>query len=319
MKSYDVFNGDADGICSLHQLRLAQQMEAELISGVKRDVRLLGRLAGVKSAAVTVLDISMDTNKEEVAGLLAGASRILYIDHHFAGAIPRHPNLEAHIDPRPEMCTGLIVDRLLGGRYRAWAVVAAFGDNLHASAREAATTLGLDEEQVAILLEMGELLNYNGYGRTVADLHFDPVELYRAVQPFADPFEFAATSLALARLREGYASDMHQARTTTPFRETPEGRVYRFPAAAWARRAAGVFINEKARECPQAAHALLVDNGDDTFTASVRAPLARREGADGLCRRFPGGGGRAAAAGINDLPAGRIGELLRLFEETFAR
>ncbi|HZV66950.1 MAG TPA: hypothetical protein VFG03_18780, partial [Telluria sp.] len=41
---YDVFNGDADGICALHQLRLAQPAETRLITGVKRDIALLDRL-----------------------------------------------------------------------------------------------------------------------------------------------------------------------------------------------------------------------------------------------------------------------------------
>jgi hypothetical protein len=319
MKSYDVFNGDADGICALHQLRLASPRAAELVSGVKRDIRLLGRLAGVRDAAITVLDVSLETNRADLTELLAAANRILYIDHHFAGEILQSSHLEAHIDPRPEICTGLIVDRLLAGRYRAWAVVAAFGDNLHEAARQAAATLDLNDDELARLLELGELLNYNAYGRTVADLHIDPVELYRAVQPFADPLDFCARSPVPAKLRAGYESDMQMARAAVPFREHAGGRVYLLPAEPWAMRSGGVFINELARSRPEAAHALLVANGDSTFTVSVRAPLARREGADVLCRRFPSGGGRAGAAGINFLPASRTDEFIQLFEETFAR
>jgi len=41
MIHFDVFNGDADGICALTQLRNAQPREAELITGVKRDINLL--------------------------------------------------------------------------------------------------------------------------------------------------------------------------------------------------------------------------------------------------------------------------------------
>ncbi len=42
---YDVVNGDADGICALHQLRLADPRAARLISGVKRDIALLKGLS----------------------------------------------------------------------------------------------------------------------------------------------------------------------------------------------------------------------------------------------------------------------------------
>ena len=48
--NYDVFNGDADGLCALHQLRLANPALAELVTGVKRDIKLLDR---VKAGAGT--------------------------------------------------------------------------------------------------------------------------------------------------------------------------------------------------------------------------------------------------------------------------
>jgi len=43
-KYYDIFNGDADGICALHQLRLEEPRDAELVTGVKRDIKLVGRV-----------------------------------------------------------------------------------------------------------------------------------------------------------------------------------------------------------------------------------------------------------------------------------
>ena len=41
---YDIFNGDADGILSLLQLRLADPIASELVTGVKRDIVLLDKL-----------------------------------------------------------------------------------------------------------------------------------------------------------------------------------------------------------------------------------------------------------------------------------
>ena len=40
----DVFNGDADGVCALHQLRLHNPQESRLVTGVKRDTLLLKRI-----------------------------------------------------------------------------------------------------------------------------------------------------------------------------------------------------------------------------------------------------------------------------------
>ncbi|MFZ5774245.1 MAG: acetyltransferase [Thermodesulfobacteriota bacterium] len=315
---YDIFNGDADGICALHQLRLAEPREAALITGVKRDIRLLARLKGVRQAELTVLDISLDSNREALEALLAASCRVFYADHHFAGEIPASPLLAAHIDPAPEVCTSLIVDRLLEGRHRAWAVAAAFGDNLHDSAKQAAAPLGLSEQEVATLRELGELMNYNGYGQTLADLHLAPEELYRAVAPHADPLAFCAQSEIPAMLRQGFHDDLRRAREEQPLLDTAQGRIFRFPGEKWSRRVAGVFSNEKARERPEAAHALLVDNGDGSFMVSVRAPLIRKQGADVLCRRFPTGGGRAAAAGINALPHAEIETFRKTFDEVFS-
>jgi hypothetical protein len=313
--NYDIFNGDADGICALHQLRMAEPLEAELVSGVKRDIKLLARLVtkSVIDARITVLDISMDSNKEDLLSLLSSGNSVFYVDHHFTGDIPDSPLFHATIDPSPDTCTGLIVDKLLGGRYRAWAVVAAFGDNLHDAARQAAEDLDISSKELIILQELGELMNYNGYGRVVSDLHYSPEALYKAVQPFNNPIDFYNTSQVLASLKDGFASDMAIARAIEPHSETEAGRVFTMPDETWPRRVAGVFSNEKARGKTNKAHALLVDNGDDSYLVSVRAPLENKQGAVELCRRFPTGGGREAAAGINALPADQFDDFLKAF------
>ena len=59
MTDYDVFNGDADGICSLVQLRQIEPRDAVLITGIKRDITLLSQVKSGKGNRITVLDISM--------------------------------------------------------------------------------------------------------------------------------------------------------------------------------------------------------------------------------------------------------------------
>lgn len=316
VKYFDVFNGDADGICALHQLRLAEPRRSQLVSGVKRDIRLLDGLAAdpdIAGAVITVLDISLDSNREALVALLRHGNAVTYLDHHFAGEIPDSALLHATIDPGPDVCTGLLVDRLLGGRYRPWAIVAAFGDNLHAVAGRAAQTMNFSPVEVEILHELGELMNYNGYGRDPADLHFRPEELFAAVQPYENPLHFYRESPVLNKLRQGYADDMELARASSPLAENAHGRIFSFPDAPWCRRVAGVFSNEKARELEGKAHALLVDNGDGTLLVSVRAPLADKQGAAALCRKFPTGGGREAAAGINALPSALLQDFVAAF------
>lgn len=319
MRYIDVFNGDADGICALHQLRLADPRDSELVTGVKRDIALLKRVEVDEGDQVTVLDISLDTNRHELLRLLVDGARVRYFDHHFAGPLPDSLHFEGHIDERSGVCTSLLVNDVLGGRYLPWAVAAAFGDNLFDSAQRAAVPLNLDESQLKQLEELGTCINYNGYGASEEDLYFHPAELYRRLQPFADPFRFIAEEPAFATLRDGYADDMTQAGALQPESADKQTALFILPDAAWARRVSGVYSNELAREHPERAHALLTAKPGGGYVVSVRAPVATREGADELCRSFPSGGGRKAAAGINHLPAEDLERFEEAFRAAFAR
>lgn len=315
---YDVFNGDADGICALHQLRLAAPVdEAQLVTGVKRDIALLQRIQDVRDSRITVLDVSLDVNRTPLLQLLAAGNEILYIDHHFAGDIPVADKLTCHIEPAPDQCTSLIVDRLLGGRFRPWALCGVFGDNLHDVAAAAAADSRLSRTEIAKLREIGELLNYNGYGNDLQDLYFPPEQLYRSLSNYRDPFDFYEQSQTIKTLKAGFANDMSLALDQPVFATNGRNHIFRLPDSPWARRISGVFANLKARENPEGAHALITENSDGTLRISVRAPLADRRHADTLCRLFTSGGGRAAAAGINSLPEDQLHRFVATFNHTY--
>ena len=317
MTHFDIFNGDADGICALLQLRLAAPIDSILVTGAKRDVALLDRVAGAPGDSATVLDISLAVNRAALQRLLERGVAIQYFDHHYAGEIPVHPGLEAHIDPDPSVCTGILVDRHLGGRHRVWAVAAALGDNLTAAARALASSLALTAQQVAALRDLGDCLTYNAYGVGVDDAIVHPAELFRVLLRHGDPFRFMATDAAFVAIDDARRGDLDLARRTRPAQALPRARVYVLPDAAWARRVRGIFGNELANAEPGLAHAVVTATAGGGFAVSVRAPLANATGADALCRRFPGGGGRAAAAGIDELPPERLDEFVQALGEAF--
>ncbi|MEW5966305.1 MAG: acetyltransferase [Pseudomonadota bacterium] len=317
MKRIDVFNGDADGLCALHQLRLADPAESELVTGPKRDIGLLKRVEAGAGDRVTVLDIALSKNREALDRLLAAGARVRYFDHHQPGDIPAHPNFEPHIDTDAKVCTSLLVNAHLQGRHLPWAVTAAFGDNLADSARAAAAPLQYSSGQLAQLQSLGECLNYNGYGDTLDDLFYDPAELYRQLRPYADPFAFIAESPAYATLKAGYAEDMARAVAVTAAESRAAGRIFMLPAEKWARRISGVFGNALAVESPAQAHAVLTAKPGGGYVVSVRAPLAARSGADELCSQFETGGGRKAAAGINHLPESELGRFVARFFDVY--
>lgn len=310
---YDAFNGDADGICALHQLRLAEPIDSTLITGVKRDIGLLKQIDAVAGDEITALDIAVEKNAAALAAFLEKGVKVRWFDHHNPGELPVHPNFHASIDTAADVCTSLLVDRHLNGKHRIWAVTAAFGDNLHAAARAAAGPLALSDAQLDQLRELGECINYNGYGDSLADLHFHPAELYRLLHPYSDPFAFMRESAAFKTLSEGYAADMANARASQPFEARAGGAVFVLPDAAWARRVSGVYANDLATAHPDRAHALVTLSPKGHYVVSVRAPLNNKSGADELCKRFETGGGRKAAAGINVLPEERIPDFVAAF------
>lgn len=316
---FDVFNGDADGLLALHQLRLAEPRESTLVTGVKRDIGLLRRVAATAGDTVTVLDVSVEKNRGPLLELLGRGVRVQWFDHHHPGPIPTHPGLDAHIDPAGDTCTALLVDRHLEGRFRAWAVAAAFGDNLDASALHAAEPLALNDARLAELKVLGELLNYNAYGDTVGDLHCRPEAIFLGLRPYSNPFEFIRDSLEFQVLRQGHAEDMHAARAVAPLETRDGAAIYLLPDAPWARRISGTFANHLANDHPERAHALVTRSAKGDFVVSVRAPLANRSGADILCLRFETGGGRKGAAGINALPENRLEDFTAAFFDAYGR
>ena len=96
---YDVFNGDADGLCALQQLRLHNPLDdAHLVTGPKRETSLLSKIALVEPTDIIVLDVSLRANSSDAERLLRDGHRLTYIDHHNSGPIPKHKNFINNID-----------------------------------------------------------------------------------------------------------------------------------------------------------------------------------------------------------------------------
>jgi len=313
------YNGDADGLCALQQLRLAEGSDGRdvLITGVKRDIALLERVSAGAGDSCTVLDVSLDVNRAGLLRLLEAGVKVRYFDHHFAGELPGSPNFESHIDLAPNVCTSLLVDRALAGKQRRWAIVGAFGDSLTDEARALATSAGISAEDAAVLKDLGVAINYNAYGETLADLHVTPSALAAEMLPYADPLDFARRSETYRGLAAGFRDDMERARRLEPTRRAAGTIQFMLPDAAWARRASGTLANDLAKAHEGNALAIISPKAEGGFLVSIRVPRDCPTSAESFCRRFPTGGGRKAAAGINHLPSEQLETFSRAFEEQF--
>ncbi len=315
---FDLFNGDADGICALIQLRLAEPKQTELVTGVKRDIKLLKKVKAEAADQLTVLDISMDKNKPELEAVLNTGAQVFYCDHHFAGNIPENENLTALIDTSADTCTALLINHYLKGRFENWAITAAYGDNLIQVADELAQERGLSSEQAEQLKQLGIAINYNGYGAKEQDLHIHPAQLYRLLVEYTDPLILIEENAEIyQQLIKNYQADMAQTQSASLLHQSQAGLVYLLPNQPWARRVSGVWGNDLANQSKDQAHAVLTELAEGGYLVSVRAPKNRAAGADELCMKFETGGGRKAAAGINLLAENELDRFFAEFDQQF--
>jgi single-stranded DNA-specific DHH superfamily exonuclease len=309
---FDVCNGDADGLCAVLQWRLHAPAAATLVTGLKRELSLLERVAARAGDEVNVFDLSMQRNHAALLRLLDAGVRVRYFDHHAPPELPAHALLEAHIDCGSEVCTSLLVDRHIGGALRAWALVGAYGDNLAQVADPLALAAGFGEGDRRRLRRLGEAINYNAYGDDEQDVFIPPARLHAILSRYGDPRDMLAHEGIADEIDALRRADLRQAISRPPCWQDAGGSVLVLPDEAWSRRVLGCLANELANAEPQRAHAVLTLQRGGGYAVSVRSPLARPGGAHELCSRF-GGGGRALAAGIDGLPEADLDRFVAAF------
>lgn len=314
-RQFDVCNGDADGLCAALQWRLYEPGPATLLTGLKRDIALLERVHANAGDEVNVFDLSMQRNRAALLSLLDAGVHVRYFDHHAVRDIPFHPLLEVQVDCASDVCTSLLVDRRIGGAFRAWALIGAYGDNLASVADRLAVESGIGSNDRLRLRQLGETINYNAYGDDESDVCISPARLYAAMAHYRDPRDMLAHGGIADEIDTRRRADLRQALACPPHWQDAHGSVLILPDASWSRRVLGCLANELANAQPQHAHAVLKLQRTGGYEVSVRAPLASPTGADALCSRF-GGGGRARAAGVDGLPADDLERFLGAFAST---
>ena len=311
---HDLFNGDADGLISLYQYRTIHpaQEETQLHTGVKRDVSLLRHILHVSDCDVTVFDVSLLANHQHVVQLLLQNNNIMWFDHHEPGDPIDHHKLQTNINTDPNTCTSMLVDQHIGGVLRPWTICAAYGDNLHETAQELNPCF--DENTMNKLREVGETLNYNGYGRVEQDLIAHPRDVYLDMKQYGTPFEYRGESTLYHEILEQRLSDQQELDSSEVLFSCGNiGQIILLPDTPASTRCSGLYSNQLCMNYPDMAFAILthVEGG---YRVSIRAPKNNPTGASELALQFDSGGGRAKAAGINLLP---VNELQR-FEDLFA-
>jgi hypothetical protein len=321
-----IFNGDADGIVAQHILGLETGAPDARITGRKRDIGLLRLAPPMERGRLYVMDVSLRRNLDALMALLPvmdkGGLSVTWYDHHDPGEPPAHPALTLHINQAPETCTAAIVNAVLGHKHPLWAAMAAYGDNLSATASALATAGGASSHEAALLRRVGVLLNYNAYGDEPGDALFDASDIAVRMADYASALDFCWEPSLIGPLAARFDGDRELFHQLEPIVESSAASAYLVPDEPFARRYGATWANERVMANPSQALAVIHPRKDGTYTVSIRSPRDWRadEGKEGavrsaaeLAKEFPTGGGRKLAAGIDVLPA----DQLRLFTDRF--
>jgi hypothetical protein len=325
------FNGDADGIISQHVAKISGIEPAIRITGLKRDLKLLGRIPPEIAAPdanrgvdLHVFDVNLRDNLPDLLRLLENPlTTVRWHDHHEPGEIPDSPHIGTRLKTRivtaRGTCTALLAHADYPGADPRWAAMAAWGDNLPEAAEALLKPLALHPIEVRELCEAGELINYNAYGEDDGDVLFAPLAVAERMATFTDATTFIRESGLIGPLREQFRDDLNNMGALSADEVRPGASLYRLPDAAWARRLGSTFANRAALADPGRAIAALHPLRDGSFQVSIRAPRGRTDAAaaSSLASEFPSGGGRALAAGINSLPATDAARFARRFFEVY--
>lgn len=315
MKYFDFFNGDADGIISLHQYRMHYPKNSNLYTGVKRDVELLRHCTHLENSKLTVFDISLLSNKDHVDTILSKGNTIRWFDHHEPGEINLSKNFEIFVDADPNCCTNILVDKYVDGLYRPWTICGAYGDNLHEQADK--LNPNFSKENMLKLKEVGETLNYNGYGNTESDLTVHPKDVYLDIKNYESPFQYRTKSEVYNKIFTQMTSDENELSSSEILHDSETGKVILLPNTKASIRFSGIYSNKQTTDNPDKAFAIFTEINEDNYRVSIRSPKNNPYGASTLALCFPTGGGREKAAGINELPKVELKKFVEKFEEVY--
>lgn len=326
-----IFNGDADGIVAQHILGLEIGAPDARITGRKRDIDLLRTAPPMERGSLHVMDVSLRRNLDALMALLpvmdTGGLDVTWYDHHDPGEPPSHPSLTLHINQAPDTCTGAIVNAVLGHKHPLWAAMAAYGDNLSATASALAASGGASSHEAALLRRVGVLLNYNAYGDEPGDALFDAADIAARMAGIESALDFCWDQTLIGPLAARFDEDRELFDRLDPLVESSAASAYLVPDEAFARRYGATWANERVMLNPSQALAVIHPRKDGTFTVSIRSPRDWRmeKGKEGavrsaaeLAKEFPTGGGRKLAAGIDELPADQLRRFTDRFREYYS-
>ena len=257
------------------------------------------------------------SNKDYIDGILNNDNIVRWFDHHEPGETDLGESFSIKVDTDPNCCTNILVDKYIDGLHRPWTICGAYGDNLHEQAEKLNPCF--NEMVMLELKEIGETLNYNGYGNELSDLTVDPKEVYLDLHQYVSPFQYRKKSEIYNKIHTQMISDKAELSSSEILHDTDAGKVILLPNTKASVRYSGIYSNQQTTDDPDKAFAILTLVNEENYRVSIRSPKTNPYGASKLALQFPTGGGREKAAGVNELPRSELNNFIEKFEEVYIK
>jgi hypothetical protein len=272
-RAIDVCTGDADGLCSILQWRLHEPKLTSMVSGPLCVTDAIRNFQVFPGDEVLVCNLPLKFDPSTQSHASGRRATVQYLDCRAHDASACRLRKSAVSAASPTACTSQVVDHLLQGAFRGWAMVGAYGSHRQHWADAQATASGLGVGARNQLQCLGEVISYNAEVTHARHLYLEPAHLYAQLAHYQDPLEFMqAESLAdeLDALRQ---ADLRKAFALLPYWSDARASVYVLPDEDWASRVARQFQARLNGMNPERTFAVLSPSGAGTVRVAVQTGM----------------------------------------------
>ncbi len=272
-RAIDICAGDADALCAVLQWRLHEPKAVQMVSGPLCATDALGRFRVLPGDEVLVCNVPF--NRQSALGTCApvGNARVQYLDCRGPAECHSSPYWSAGHATDAKVCTSLLVNHLLHGKFLGWALVGAYGSPGQHGVNAQAIRLGCSPSVRKRLQRLGEVITYNAEVVHPRYVYLEPAALYARLLRYDNPLDFLQSDPLADELDGLLQSDLQTGLACKPYWEDAHASVYVLPDEAWAYRVARQLKSRLAALAPERAIAVLSPAGTGSFRAAVQPAL----------------------------------------------
>lgn len=278
-RAFDVCAGNADALCAVLQWRLHEPKVTHMVSGPLCVTDSLGSFHALPDDDLLVCNVPLEVRQASGLHAQARKARVQYLDCRGRTTGHVQSQLQGPSSSAAMVCTSLLVNHLLGGKYGGWALVGAYGSTVTMGADTQAMRLGCSDSEREYLRRLGESISYNAEVLHPRHIYLEPANLYARLARYEDPLDFLQAEALADDLDGVRQSDLQKALAWRPYWKDAHASVYVLPDVDWASRVARQLKLRLASLDPDRAIAVLSPAEAGGFRVAVQPGIKVRKSA----------------------------------------